>query len=346
MKKWIIGFLLVFLIAGAVGYYLSTRVQENPSEETEEEKPAPEESSDDSSPFSGIESDQPFDERPVMAVINNHPDARPQTGLAEADMIFELLAEGNVTRFLALYQSEFPAEMGPIRSARDYFIELAESYGAFFLAHGYSPDAQKMLNANRVDHINGISYDGTLFERSADRAAPHNSYITYDNVLAGMEKVQASLEYAGNSPYHFYESAEDAKLEEQASSVEVMYGSNQLFHNVYTYDPTNLKYSRTAGGIPTTDKESSAEIEVSNVLFLETGHQTIDSEGRLSIDLSSGGDALIFQGGGVLKAEWNSIDGMLVPVLDGEIVKLAPGKSWIHLVPATPGMDEMIQYSP
>ena len=80
--------------------------------------------------------------RPVLATINNHPLARPQSGISDADIVYELVAEGNVTRFLALFQSELPEEIGPIRSARDYFIHIAKGLDAFYVAHGYSPDAQ------------------------------------------------------------------------------------------------------------------------------------------------------------------------------------------------------------
>ena len=65
-----------------------------------------------------------IDKGPIIVTINNHPLARPQSGIADADIIYEMLAEGNVTRFLALYQSEIPEEVGPVRSARDYFVDM------------------------------------------------------------------------------------------------------------------------------------------------------------------------------------------------------------------------------
>ena len=83
--------------------------------------------------------------RPVLVTINNHPDARPQSGIAYADVVYEMLAEGDVTRFLALYQSEIPTNIGPIRSARSYFVDIAKGLDAFYIAHGYSPEAKSML---------------------------------------------------------------------------------------------------------------------------------------------------------------------------------------------------------
>ncbi|WP_249685590.1 DUF3048 domain-containing protein, partial [Bacillus velezensis] len=85
--------------------------------------------------------------------------------------IYELLAEGNVTRFLAIYQSELPENIGPVRSARFYFIDMAKGFPALYVAHGYSPEAKTMLDHRIVDHINGMAYDCILFSRSRDRLA-------------------------------------------------------------------------------------------------------------------------------------------------------------------------------
>ena len=114
----------------------------------------------------GVFSEEENMRRPVLATINNHPLARPQSGISEADIVYEFVAEGNVTRLLALFQSELPEEIGPIRSARDYFIHIAKGLDAFYVAHGYSPDARALLQTDFVDNVNGMQYDGTLFKRS------------------------------------------------------------------------------------------------------------------------------------------------------------------------------------
>ena len=135
-------------------------------------------------------------------MINNHPAARPQSGLNKADIVYELLAEGDVTRFLAIFQSEQPDNVGPVRSARSYYIELAKGFDSLYIAHGNSPDAKEMLDSGYIDDLNGLYYDGTLFKRASFRKAPHNSYITYDNILKGanqkgyeMEKAPSSLTF-------------------------------------------------------------------------------------------------------------------------------------------------------
>ena len=101
----------------------------------------------------------------------------------------------------ALFQSKVPDQIGPIRSARDYFVHLAEGMDAFYIAHGYSPDAKKLLDDRVVDYINGIHHDGTLFERSADRRAPHNSYISKEHIAEAFSLVNASKKITASRPF-------------------------------------------------------------------------------------------------------------------------------------------------
>ena len=164
------------------------------------------------SPFTGIMEEEENLRRPVLATINNHPLARPHSGISEADIVYEFVAEGNVTRLLALFQSELPEQIGPIRSARDYFIYTAKGLDAFYVAHGYSPDALALLQSNYVDNVNGMHYDGTLFKRSNDRKAPHNSYISGENVLVAAEKTNSSMEINKLPSLSFHESIESAKI--------------------------------------------------------------------------------------------------------------------------------------
>lgn len=349
MKKWTIAIIVLLLAIGAGAVYWMMQNEPEPEPENGQEEPADpgeEPGAQAFAPYTGLTEGGPFTSRQVLAVINNHPDARPQTGLNEADIVFEFIAEYNITRFAALYQSTFPEEIGPIRSARDYFVKLAAAYDAFFVAHGYSPEALAMLDSGMVDHINGIDYDGSLFQRSTDRVAPHNSYITYENIKIGMEMTDASPDYSVKAPYAFFKGAGNGKISEQASTLEVRYGQDPNFASSFTYDAIAQRYKRSSGGLPTVDKETLQQAEVANVLVFEADHETIDAKGRQSIDLESGGEALLFQSGGVREIEWISQGGMLIPTSEGETVELVPGKTWIHIVPTNPGMGQAVRYTP
>ncbi|WP_144511924.1 DUF3048 domain-containing protein [Bacillus sp. FJAT-22090] len=297
-------------------------------------------------PFTGVRSAAELKQRSILVTMNNHPLARPQSGIAQADIVYEMLAEGNVTRFLALYQSEIPEIVGPVRSARDYFVEVAKGLDAFYIAHGYSPDAQKMLNARIVDNINGMQYDGILFKRSKERKAPHNSYISKENIFAGAEKVGASMEIHKVPSLSFYDSIEGAKIGNPVSSVSIRYGSGATFENQYTYIPEEGLYERKTAGEVTVDKESGELVKLANVLFMEIPHKTIDNAGRQQLNLTAGGKAYLFQAGIMKEIEWENVDGMLLPMENGVPAKLVPGKSWISFVPTKPGLESMVNYLP
>ncbi|REB11131.1 DUF3048 domain-containing protein [Sporosarcina sp. BI001-red] len=281
-------------------------------------------------PFTGMKVEE-TDRRPILATINNHPLARPQSGLSQADVVYEVFAEGNITRLLALYQSQLPEEIGPIRSARDYFIDIAQGLDAFYIAHGYSPDAHALLTAGVVDNINGMQYDGTYFIRSKERKAPHNSYISKEHIEDAMEDLSIDTQIREVPTLSFHPDADSAKLGEIASTIVVGH-PDPNFTSTYTFDPETKTYERSVNGIITTDKADGKKVTPANIVVMEAPYTTIDAEGRQSLDLTKGGPAILFQNGVALTLEWKQIDGVITPVQNGVPAKLVPGQTWIHIV--------------
>lgn len=297
-------------------------------------------------PFTGERVANEANMRPIIATINNHPAARPQSGLGSADVVYEMLAEGDVTRFLALYQSELPEKIGPVRSARDYFIEIALGLDAFYIAHGYSPEAQSMLFSGVIDNINGMQYDGTLFKRSSTRKAPHNSYISGENVKLGAEKVGASLLYQKKVAYTYYEEEEIVNTGLLVNKIEVKYSRNDQFNSSYTYNEDAKTYSRQSGNIETIDDLTNEPIALSNIIVMEMDHSIIDSAGRREINITSGGKAYVFQHGYMREVLWENRDGLLTAIeANGSEVKLVPGQTWVHFVPSYPGIESFVTYT-
>jgi hypothetical protein len=296
-------------------------------------------------PFSGEQVEQEVTNRPVLVTINNQVEARPQSGLSSADVVYEMLAEGDVTRLLALFQSDIPESVGPIRSARSYFIDVAKGLDAFYIAHGYSPEAKSMLASGVVDNINGMAYDGTLFIRSKDRVAPHNSYMPGENIEASMEKVGASMLYTKKVSYAFYDEQESVKIGESANKVNVNYSQMDSFNSTYTFSQASGTYGRSNGNSVTTDLLTNEPIDISNILFFEMQHSFVDSYGRRDIDITSGGKAYVAQQGSIREVQWEQQDGLLVATeTDGSQVKLVPGLTWIHFVPTSPGIASSVTY--
>ncbi len=149
----------------------------------QEEPPAPAPKAAYLAPLTGVETAEKNESRPVMVVINNAPQARPQSGLLQADLLYEVLAEGEITRLIALFQSSaFTGDIGPVRSIRPYFISIGKSYGAIQVHAGGSPDGYETISRERIENLDEITNAGPYFWREKSRKAPHNLYTNLTNI--------------------------------------------------------------------------------------------------------------------------------------------------------------------
>jgi hypothetical protein len=295
-------------------------------------------------PLTGSGSETEVNGRAVAVMINNHPKARPQSGLNQADVVYEMLAEGDVTRFLAIFQSERPEMIGPVRSSRDYYIELAKGYDSLYIAHGYSPEAKELLDQGYVDNLNGMQYDGTLFKRESFRQAPHNSYISFDNVLKGAKEKNYAMEDEPKSLEFLSKEEVKAIQGEKADSAMISYMDNELFNVIFEYDAGLEKYKRYTNGELTADYKSGEPVLLDNIFIAEADHQVVDSAGRRDINLTTGGKGYLLQKGKVTELQWENIDGRILPVLNGQQAGLVPGKTWINIVPSNPGLEQTVSF--
>jgi hypothetical protein len=334
IKKWIAATAAVMMLTAGCSSKETEKESAKPHKEKEVEDVVKEvEELPYEFPLTGLGTEKESSDRAIAVVVNNHPKARPQSGLNKADIVHEVLAEGGVTRFVAIFQSENPEKVGPVRSAREYFIDLAAGYDSFFIAHGYSPEAKERLERGELDNINGMQYDGTLFKRADFRQAPHNSYITYKNMVKGAEKKGYDLDQAPDSA-EFLSAAEADKLEGTAAEdFMVSYGSPS-FDAIYEYDPEKGKYHRFTSSEETIDLDSNEPIMLDNVLVVQMDHRVLDDAGRREIDMKSGGKGYLFQKGKVNEIEWKNEAGRIVPYKDGVKAGFVPGKTWINIVPS------------
>ncbi|MCL2397786.1 MAG: DUF3048 domain-containing protein, partial [Defluviitaleaceae bacterium] len=135
--------------------------------------------------------------RPFAVVYNNESRGLPQMGLMQADIIYEVLAEGSITRVIAIFQ-DFDAEMiGPIRSARHYFTNFALDSGAVFVHHGASTQGYNAIRNLGLDNIDGMRFDGTVFWRDADRrrerGLEHSSFTSAERLMNVAEQLNLDM---------------------------------------------------------------------------------------------------------------------------------------------------------
>ncbi|WP_050613884.1 DUF3048 domain-containing protein [Bacillus testis] len=340
-RKWIACICLAFLLA--VTGCSKEKEKADPEEQTDRKivKAEAMQEAGDIYPLTGKEATGDTHHRAVAVMVNNHPDARPQSGLQKADIVYEMLAEGEITRFLAVYQSEFPDMVGPVRSARDYYIRLAKGLDSLFICHGYSPEAKALLDQGYVDHLNGLFYDGTLFKRDKTRKAPHNSYITFNHIEEGANEKHYNMA-SPPKPFLFMDRQETTRIEgESGNEATVEYG-NRLFDVHYAYDESIGRYTRSTAGEQMKDRDSGNPVYIDNIIVLDAPHAVTDSKGRRDIDLTGGGEAYLLQKGKWNRIQWRYLDQVLTFQKDGEALKLVPGKTWVNIVPDKNGLDAVV----
>lgn len=267
-------------------------------------------------PLTGLEMEQDLaDQKPVAVVLNNLKAAQPQQGNSQADIIYEALAEGGITRMLAIYQdvSKVPV-LGSIRSARLYYLELAMGHDAVFVHAGGSPgfyEAQKKWDQNTVDGVNGYySWSTTkLFWRDSQRVSGHNYKYEHSLVTSG-ENLVSMLTERGLLTEHrvgyTYEMdfAPEVKLRDGQTADLVTVPFSNYKTGVFRYHPASGKYLVEEYGAPYIDGNNDSQVAITNLLILKTSCKVIpgDTEGRLDIELHGG-------------EGWYACDGKMVPII-------------------------------
>lgn len=280
------------------------------------------------SPLTGLPVTAEQQVRPVTAVmIENSPDARPQSGLKDAGIVFEAIAEYGITRFMALFQEANPANVGPVRSARPYYIDWALAFDANYAHVGGSPDALQKITAIGIRDLDQF-YNSGAYWRISQRFAPHNVYTSLDKLVeAGNNRGYTKSTF---TPLPRKEKETPAKVP-AAKSID--FAISSAFYNVhYDYQPTTNSYSRVMGGSPHTDNESGAQIAPKVVIALAMPYSLM-SDGYHSMYQTVGsGNMLVFQDGVVTPGTWSKADPKAAFEFKdnaGAALKLNPGQTWI-----------------
>lgn len=348
MKRLTLGFILLLLVLSLFGCNKKEETiavqPDEPTKDTVEtpeeivELPEPEENLEEPKeeifknkfPLTGLGTNDEVDYRVFGVMIENSKSARPQSGLYKADLVYEILSEGTITRLLSFYHSEKPDIIGPVRSARDYYINLNNGYNGIYVSAGGSPQAFAMFQSGKVDHISGLSYDGRYFSRSSARKAPHNLYTSYENLVKSAEHAKHSL-VEPPPPLPFSEK-DVSLIGEKAEEIKINYGSS--INNVeYKYDEKEKKYIRIVGGTQSVDLETEVPVLIDNLFIVEMQHKIIDNVGRRSVNITSGGNGILIQNGVYQAVQWENVNGQILPKKDGEILSFLQGKTWINVVP-------------
>lgn len=277
--------------------------------------------------------------RPLAVMVDNHPDARPQSGTAAADVVWEIPVEGGLTRNMLIFRSTEADEIGPVRSARPYFLRWAREFDAVYAHVGGSDEALADLASGKLglDDANEFRY-GSAFHRDGRRSAPHNTYTSTAALRA----------LAGKNGWEATTDAVDATLRGDlladgvpAAKATVTYVRNGE-QAEFRWDAALGGYALWRQGRPARDRDGT-DIAPKTVVVIETDMVPIDdphAKGLIGLQAIGTGRATVLRDGKAVQGTWkktSAADPTQVTGDDGAKIPFAPGQVWYAVVAANRG---------
>lgn len=296
-------------------------------------QPTPEPPKGTPCPLTGmpVEDEQDLKLRPIAVMLDNEYNARPQSGLLDADIVYEIPVEGNITRYMAIYHHNPSEKIGPVRSARPYFIDKALEFNAVYVHCGGSPQALRDLASLNVNTLNDLK-GSPCFWRAKDRKMPHNLYTSTKLMREVMESNKFNNKTA---PQYFKFSDEYLDLDgKKTSSISFNYSRNYLVG--YEYNEKDKLYYRTINGARLKDKESGKDIATTNIIVEKTTAKVLDDVGRLEVNTIGKNRGYYLTGGKLVEIEWSKSgrsDKTVYKDLKGNEILINKGTTWIQVVP-------------
>lgn len=266
----------------------------------------------------------------VIVMVDNFHQARPQVGLDKADLVYEILAEGGITRFMALFYSESANKIGPVRSARYYFAQLARGYDSPLAHAGGSTEALELIQELKLKDLDEIYNAGGYFWRDSKRKMPHNLYTSTEQLIKGAKAKGYALVippvYPAASVGQGLAHGDDLFLD--YSSGTYKYRVRWHYNGEYYERDINDSPHKTEDGIP---------LKADNVIVMTAPTKDIIKNNILlsEINIIGKGDIRYFQDGRMSKGTWSKSSAKTELSFrdeNGDLIKLKPGKTWVQVI--------------
>ncbi len=288
------------------------------------------------SPLTGlyIESDQ-LNDRVIAVMIDNLKSARPQAGISQCDIVYEIPVEGYITRYMGIWGTKKTSNIGPIRSARHYFIHRALEYDALYVHVGGSPQADVAISDLGIPSVSAMSLGRDIFWTKKHKYPPHNTYSSYEAIIKGSNRKNYRSEGSYESLLFLHNDEEiDGK---SVSYIEFPYNKKKYFSS-YKYDEKEKVFYRYVNGKLHLDENDDMEITTKNIIVQFAATKLIpgDDEGRLNISMVGEGNGFYLSNGKYKKITWKKSDyNSLTRYYDesGKEIKFNPGNFWIQVYP-------------
>lgn len=289
-----------------------------------------------------VEDEEAQSRRPVAVMINNIKKALPQYGISKAGIVFEALAEGGITRLLAVFDDiSGISQIGTIRSARPYYLDFAQSVDAVYVHIGGSPEAYSQIKSRGMD-----SYDliegryNAMYWRDKDRIRQsgyeHSVFTSGDRIMERIEADGVRMT-RGSSYGNAFNFSDDAEYEgTDATKITAVFSSYKT--GTYTYDKSNGLYRIGQYGTSHVDALSGVQIAFKNIFILRMNSYVIkgDTAGRLRFDSVGSGKGTYFVNGTATDITWkraSSSAPFKFYTADGNELEVVPGDNYVAIVP-------------
>ncbi|MCB9790966.1 DUF3048 domain-containing protein [Candidatus Nomurabacteria bacterium] len=318
---------------------------------------APEQPKTFESPLNGVLIDENrVDElkkkRPVAVMVNNHVAARPQSNLSKADIVYEALVESGITRYMAIYWSNDVNKVGPIRSARQYYLEWLSPYDAIYIHDGYASSTDPKVDAGGNIYsygIKSISTQNAWRVYDEGRVAPHNEY---SSITAAWETAKKNG-WDQLPEIDSWKFKNDATVESRGEKTEASIvfhqrlRNNGLYDAKWVYEPGSNSYLRYIGGVEDIDHETNKQINAKNVVLQEMEMTpTYDEKAHIILTTIGKGKATILRDGVVINGTWEKTSRTSRTQFydaDGAKIEFNRGLIWISVIPSNDGSSDIIQ---
>ncbi|MFU0828046.1 MAG: DUF3048 domain-containing protein [Lachnoclostridium sp.] len=276
--------------------------------------------------------------RPYAIMLNNLKLASPQSGTSEASILYEALAEGGITRLMGIFEELNDSRIGSVRSARHYFVSVADEYDAIFVHYGETTYATKKISALGIDNLSGLTGIGnTVFYRDKSIKAPHNAFTSKEGILKGTEIKGYRTEYKEGYEGHFrfYDKDTDLGSGEKVSKITLKFSNYASPY--FVYDSQKKLYGRYQFGTEHIDYNTGKQLTFKNIIIQFVKEWNIDKNGYQTMDIeNASGTGYYITNGEKVDITWTKNESTRkMRYYDGKGNELTinPGKTFIALFP-------------
>lgn len=283
-------------------------------------------------PLTGVVLDEPLEELPQVfgVMVENSADAWPLSGLEDAYLVIEAPVEGMIPRFISFFADDMEvAQIGPVRSARPYYIDWNDELGGVYAHVGGSPEGLDLIKQYGTTDLNEF-YQGEYFWRDTTyRAAPHNAYTSTERLIDALDELKLD-----EPSYQSWSFKTDSPLDVDPLSITIDWEQGTLYDVTWSYQPGSNSYLRKQG-TDVVESRDGDQILANNVIVMAAEITVVDSTGRRHIKTVSEGDALIVQDGRMILGRWKKAERterLRFYNAEGKEIEMNAGKTWIEVV--------------